>query len=76
MAEFLCLGLAAGILAAFAASIVEVVLTEAVFRMDVVINPWVWLIAPLTCVSLIILAGLAGTRKVLKTPPIVALRNA
>jgi len=76
VAEFLCLGLAAGILAAFAASIIEVVLTEAVFRMDVVINPWVWIIAPLTCVTLIVLAGLAGTRKVLNTPPIVVLRNA
>ena len=76
VAEFLCLGLAAGILAAFAASIVEAVLTHAVFRMDIVINPWVWLIAPLVCVTLIVFAGLAGTRKVLSTPPIVALRNA
>ena len=76
VAEFLCLGLAAGILAAFAASIVEAVLTNAVFKMDIVINPWVWLIAPLVCVTLIVFAGLAGTRKVLNTPPIVVLRKA
>lgn len=76
VAEFLCLGLAAGLLSAFAASIIEAVLTNAVFRMDIVINPWVWLIAPLVCVTLIIFAGLAGTRKVLNTPPIVALRHA
>ncbi|MBF8269454.1 MAG: FtsX-like permease family protein [Gammaproteobacteria bacterium] len=75
IAEFLCLGLAAGVLAAFAATIIEAVLAEFIFRMEIVINPWVWLIAPSICLLLIVSGGLAGTRKVLKTPPMVALRN-
>lgn len=74
-AEFVCLGLAAGLLAAVAASIIEAVLSDMVFRMDIVVNPWAWLISPLVCVSLIVAGGLAGTRKVLNTPPIVALRH-
>ena len=74
-AEFVCLGLLAGCLAAFAASIIEAILADAVFRMDVVVNPWVWLVAPLVCVLLILAGGLAGTRKVLSTPPIIALKN-
>lgn len=75
VAEFLCLGLLAGILAAFAASSIEAILAEFVFRMEIVINPWVWIIAPAICVILIVFGGLAGTRKVLNTPPIVALRH-
>lgn len=75
IAEFACLGLAAGILAAFAATIIEVILADMVFKMEVVINPWVWIIAPLLCTVIIILGGLAGTRRVLYTPPMVALRK-
>lgn len=75
VAEFLCLGLAAGVLAAFAATILESILAEMVFRMEIVINPWVWLIAPLACISFIVFAGLMGTRKALNIPPIVVLRN-
>jgi putative ABC transport system permease protein len=75
IAEFLCLGLAAGVLAALAASGVAAVLAEVVFRMGLVINPWVWVVAPLICIALIVTGGLAGTRKALRTPPIVALRN-
>jgi len=75
VAEFMCLGLAAGLLAAFAATSVEAVLARSVFQMEVVLNPWVWVIAPTVCLVLILAGGLAGTRKVLKTPPIVALRN-
>lgn len=75
IAEFLCLGLIAGVLSAFAATALELALAEFVFKMDVSINPWVWLIAPLICSVVIVLGGLAGTRKVLSTPPMVALRK-
>jgi len=75
MAEFLCIGLVAGILAAFAASIIEVIIAELVFRMDITINPWAWIIAPVISVIVIVIGGLAGTRKVLNTPPMVALRK-
>jgi putative ABC transport system permease protein len=75
VAEFLCLGLIAGVLAAFAATVVESILAKYVFRMDIIINPWVWLIAPVVCVMVIVIGGLAGTQKVLYTPPIVVLRR-
>ena len=74
-AEFVCIGLVAGVMAALAASILEVVIADVIFRMEIGINPWVWLVAPLISVAIIVAGGLAGTRSVLKTPPIVALRK-
>ena len=75
IAEFLCLGLVAGVSSAFSATVVALALAEFVFKMDVFINPWVWLIAPLICSLVIVLGGLAGTRKVFNTAPMVALRK-
>ena len=75
MSEFICIGLVAGVLAAFAASIMEVIIANLVFRMEITVNPWVWLVAPLISVVVIVLGGLVGTRKVLNTPPMVALRK-
>ena len=74
-AEFASLGLLTGILAAFAATLVEAVLAQHVFKMDVVVNPLVWLIAPLVCTAVITVFGLAGTRHVLRTPPLAVLRR-
>lgn len=74
-AEFLCIGLITGILAAFSATAVEVILAKFVFNMDIVINFRVWIIAPLISTAVIVLGGLAGTWRVLYTPPVVALRQ-
>ena len=74
-AEFICIGMIAGILAAWSATVVEVILAKYVFKMDIVINYMVWVIAPLTCTVVIAAAGLAGTWRVLSTPPVVALRQ-
>ena len=74
-AEFITLGLIAGVLAAFAATAVELVLAEFVLKIDVSINPWVWLIAPIICTVIILLGGLAGTRGALMTPPMMVLRK-
>lgn len=74
-AEFITLGLIAGILAAFAASAVELLLAEFVLKIDVAINPWVWIIAPVVCTLVIVSSGLIGTRKVLNTPPMLVLRK-
>lgn len=74
-AEFACLGLLTGILAAFAATAVEATLSHFVFRMDVTVDPLVWLIAPLVCTAVIVAAGLMGTRSVLRTPPLAVLRH-
>ena len=75
-AEFTCMGLIAGVLAALAATISEVLLAEFVFHIEIVINPWLWVVAPLIATVLIVGAGLMGTRRVLRTPPILSLRQA
>ena len=75
LAEFAFLGLIAGVIAALTATVAEILLAEYVFKMDIIINPWVWLITPLLCVVVIVIGGLAGTHKVLSTPPVVALRQ-
>jgi len=75
VAEFVCLGLVAGVMAAVAASILEAVIAHLIFRMEIIVNPWVWLLAPLISVAVIVAGGLAGTRKVLRTPPMVVLRK-
>jgi len=74
--EFLCLGLIAGVLAAFSATLVQAMLARYVFNMDIVVNYWAWIIALLICAVVIVLGGLAGTRRVLYTPPVVILRQA
>ncbi len=75
LAEFSCLGLIAGVLAAFTATAVEMLLAEFVFKMDIVINPWLWLIAPAVCTLIIVTAGLVGTRRVHTSPPLLTLRQ-
>jgi len=74
-AEFMTLGLIAGVLAAFSATAVELVLAKFVLKIDVSVNPWVWVIAPLICTLIIVIAGLVGTRKALDSPPILVLRK-
>jgi len=73
--EFLCIGLIAGILSAFSATLVAAMLARFVFNMDIVINYWSWLIAPLVCTIVIVVGGLAGTWRVLYTAPITVLRQ-
>jgi putative ABC transport system permease protein len=75
VAEFVCLGLVAGLMAALAATALEAVIANLIFKMDIMVNPWVWLVAPLISVAVIVAGGLAGTRKVLNTPPMVVLRK-
>ncbi len=75
LAEFAFLGLIAGLVAAFTATVAEILLAEYVFKMDVLINPWVWLVTPVLCTLVTVIGGLAGTHKVLSTPPVVALRQ-
>ena len=74
-AEFLCIGLIAGFLAAVSATLVECMLARFVFNLAFTLNLWVWLLAPLICTMVVLAAGLISTYKVLHTPPIVALRN-
>ncbi len=75
LAEFAVLGLIAGVIAALNATVAEFLLAEYVFKMDFTFSPLVWLVTPLLCTAIIIGAGLAGTRKVLSTPPMLTLRQ-
>ena len=75
LTEFALLGLVAGVVAALTATVAEILLAEYVFHMDIVINLWVWLITPLLCTLIVVIGGLAGTRKALSTPPMLALRQ-
>jgi putative ABC transport system permease protein len=73
--EFLSIGLIAGVLAAISATLIEALLAKYVFNMSIIINIKIWFIAPLICTFIIVAVGMAGTRRVLFTPPIVTLRQ-
>ncbi len=75
IAEFLLLGLITGILSAIAASIIELILAEYVFKIHIAVNPLIWIIAPTACCLIIVSTGMYGTRKVLSTPPMAVLRK-
>lgn len=75
LAEFALLGLIAGIIAALTATAAEILLAEYVFHLDIRVNPRVWLITPLLCTLIVVIGGLAGTRKALSAPPMLALRQ-
>lgn len=74
-AEFATLGLLAGLVAAFAATLLGYVLATRLFHLAFDFNPWVW-IAGLTGGALGVgLAGLLGTRFILRQPPLQTLRG-
>lgn len=75
-AEFLALGIIAGLLAAFGATVISWLLARFVFELPFAINLPVWLLGPLSCTLVVLAAGIAGTRHVLDVPPMVALRTA
>ena len=75
VAEFLFLGLVTGLVSVVAASIIEIVLADFVFKIDIVINPLIWVIAPVTCCIIIVTTGLLGTRKVLSGWTMEVLRK-
>ncbi len=75
LAEFMSIGLVAGFLAALTATVAEIILAEFVFKMDIVINPWLWVVGPAACILIIVVAGLLGTRRVLSSPPLITLRQ-
>ncbi len=75
VAEFMLLGLITGLLSAIAASVIELALAVFIFKMDIVINPLIWLIAPVVCCLIIVPTGLFGTRKVLSVSPMLILKK-
>lgn len=76
IAEFAILGAISGFLAAVFASIIAWSLSRFVFELPYNLNVWLWMVGIFGGGIGIALAGYLATRKVLYTPPIVALRHA
>ena len=75
LAEFLTLGALAGCLAALAATLLSAWLAAEVFHFPYQGNPWVWLVGVAGGSLGIGIAGLVGTRGVLRHPPMESLRR-
>lgn len=75
IAEFAILGAIAGLLAALFATTIAWSLSRFVFELPFQLNVWLWIIAICGGAIGIATAGFLATRRVLYTPPIVALRH-
>lgn len=75
LAEFIVLGVLAGVLAAIGTELIAWVLYTRVFELDYRPKWPVWLIAPLAGGVLIGLAGYFGTRRVVRQSPMTVLRE-
>lgn len=75
LAEFAALGAVAGLLGGSGAAGISWALAELVFRLDFTPSPTLPLLGALVGVLGAGLVGLAGTVRVLKTPPLAALRG-
>jgi putative ABC transport system permease protein len=74
-AEFLALGLVAGMLAAAGASAIGYVLAERVFQFPWQFNGAIWLAGPLAGLACVALNAWLGGRAALNHPPMLALRE-
>lgn len=75
LVEFAALGALAGGLGALAASLVSYVLSVQVFDIGYRFNLWIWLFGLLGGAAGVGLAGLLGTRSVLRRPPLQTLQQ-
>ena len=74
-AEFLAMGLLAGVLAALGAALIGEVLARRVFEIDLPVNAALWLGGPLSGLALLSLNAWLSARKVLAAPPALTLRD-
>ncbi len=75
-AEFVAIGALSGLLALIGASALGYVLATRVLNVPYTIDPWVWLAGLAGGVAGVLVAGLIGTRRVLRTPPMEIFRAA
>jgi len=75
LVEFGALGLLAGIIGAFGASITGYAVAEGVFQLDYFPQPSVWLAGLVSGIVLVATAGILMTRRLSVTPPWVVLRE-
>ena len=74
-AEFVALGLLAGLLAAAGATAIGFLIARQVFELAPQVNHWVWLAGPLLGVACVAVNMVAGARAALDQPPLIALRE-
>ncbi len=74
-AEFIALGLVAGLLAAVGATAIGYVIATRGLQFEYHVNHWVWLAGPLLGLACVALNAWAGARAALGRPPILALRE-
>ncbi len=75
-AEFLALGLIAGMLASIAAFSIGYVLADRVFNFPYAFSPWIWIAGPVLGVVCVSFNAWMGARAALNHPPMLALRDA
>jgi putative ABC transport system permease protein len=73
--EFALIGAIAGVLAATGAAAVAFVLAKQVLNLPFTLNPALWLVGVAAGSTAVALAGALATRRVLKQPPLLALRG-
>ena len=74
-AEFLLLGLLAGVLAALAATVAGYFIAQQIFHLNYAPDPWLWLAGALGGALGVGLFGVLGTRFILRQPPLQVLRE-
>lgn len=76
VAEMVCLGGLAGLLAAVGAAAIGWALAKYAFEFDYVVTPWVFVLGVGGGIACALAGGWLGLRGVLKTPPLATLREA
>ena len=74
-AEFTALGMLAGLLAAFGATVAGYFLAREVFNLEYTIDPWVWVVGVVGGGLLVGIAGMLAARSVVSQPPVETLRQ-
>jgi putative ABC transport system permease protein len=75
LAEFVALGVCAGVLAAIGTELIAYFVYTRVFELEYALKWPVWLVAPLVGGALIGAAGYVGTRRVVERSPLAVLRE-
>jgi putative ABC transport system permease protein len=75
-AEFIALGMLAGLLAALGATVAGYFLAREVFNLEYTIDPWVWVVGIVGGGLLVGIAGMLAARSVVSLPPVETLRQA
>ena len=75
VSEFVFIGAVGGLLAAVGATLVGWALAEKVLGIPYQVNPVVWIVGLIAGVVTVTLVGMAGTNRLLRTPPMEVFRS-